>query len=112
MILLTQLTWSHYWTVIGIVYPVYYAINITYDLLVYYSKKSKLPDNSNLKSAFFSENHSKQALNSQIVAALNQSYELKHQQNIADLDDKRTIDDILKDINKENISELSKLKQF
>lgn len=112
MILLTQLTWSLYWTVIGIVYPIYYAINIAYDLWVYYKRKSKLSDNSNSKSAPFSENYSKQALNSQIVAVLNHKYELKHQQDIGDLDEKRTIDEILKDINNENMSELSKLNQF
>lgn len=28
------MTWKLYWTVIGIVYPLYYAVNIAYDLWV------------------------------------------------------------------------------
>jgi hypothetical protein len=35
------MTWSSFLTVIGIVYPTYYGINIAYDVIVYYKKKAK-----------------------------------------------------------------------
>jgi uncharacterized ParB-like nuclease family protein len=36
------MTWSSYFTVVGIVYSTYYGINIAYDVIVYYKKKAKL----------------------------------------------------------------------
>lgn len=36
------MTWTHYWTVIGITYPLYYALNVAYDLL----KQGKTQKNS------------------------------------------------------------------
>ncbi len=110
--ILLNVTWTQYWTVIGIVYPIYYGINIAYDLWVYNKKKKQLENKSNIESESVSEDSLKQALNRQIVAALNQEYELKHQHDVVDLEEKRGIDEVLKDINKDNMSALSKLQQF
>lgn len=35
------MTWSLYFKTIGIIYPIYYAVNIIYDLTVYYRRKKK-----------------------------------------------------------------------
>jgi hypothetical protein len=36
-----EMTWKTYWTVIGIVYPTYYALIIGYDLYMYERRKKK-----------------------------------------------------------------------
>jgi hypothetical protein len=35
------MTWKAYWTVIGIIYPIYYAINIAYDFYVHHRKNKQ-----------------------------------------------------------------------
>lgn len=35
------MTWSLYFKTIAIIYPIYYAVNIIYDLTVYYRRKKK-----------------------------------------------------------------------
>ena len=35
------MTWKAYWTVIGIIYPAYYAINIAYDFYVHHRKNKQ-----------------------------------------------------------------------
>lgn len=35
------MTWSLYFKTIGIIYPLYYAVNIIYDLTIYYRRKQK-----------------------------------------------------------------------
>jgi hypothetical protein len=107
-----EMAWKTYSIVIGIVYFIYYALNIAYDMFVYYRHKKKETSNIYEVSSLFEQSIKPTEVNSE----LNEPKEVAEIGTMPSMQEGNetkpmTIEAFLKDVNRANSSIVSDIYQ-
>ena len=103
-----EMAWETYSIVIGIVYFIYYALNIAYDIFVYYRHKKKETSNIYEVSGLFEQGMKSTEVNSElnepkVVAAMAATPSMQEGNETKPM----TIEAFLRDVNRVNSSIVS-----